>query len=222
MSGGYESPSKIFAVNPDGTMRWSKRLASDFAPQKAPVLSADGMLYLVTEGVIYAFGISYNTPLAVVSTTPDNGGTDEYHNGSAILTFNKEIYPGPRLDGIKAARMDAGCRTVEDIPVQTSISANTLIISSNDIFPMTMPGATYSITVPAGAVVDVAGNRLSDDYYMQFTNRNYSYITRWLPVWPPYEGPDRPSSKWSAGLEGLVDRIAPPGDRPQRHRLPAH
>lgn len=99
----------------------------------------------------------------VVSTIPANGGKATVALGTLKVTFNENILTGPNISAITVAR--PGINSLGVTP-STKGEVLTLVISSSGA-PFAA-GYTYTATIPAGAVKDIAGNP-STAYQFSFT-----------------------------------------------------
>lgn len=101
------------------------------------------------------------TPPAVVSTDPANDATNVPVNKTLTVTFSEDVQEGPAYGSISVK--DASGNAVA---VTKSIAGKVLTIRPNaDLAYSTK----YTVTIPAGAVKDVAGNELAKAYVFSFT-----------------------------------------------------
>ncbi|MHB8842377.1 MAG: S8 family serine peptidase [Candidatus Aquicultor sp.] len=107
-----------------------------------------------------AYTIDTNAPTVTV-TDPANGATDVAVANTITLTFSENIQAGSAYDTI----------TVENnrgrlVTINKSISGNVLVL---DPTKNLATRTTYTVSVPAGAVKDAAGNALAGSYSFSFT-----------------------------------------------------
>jgi hypothetical protein len=101
-------------------------------------------------------------PPTVVSTSPANGDTDVLIDAVVSATFSEDIQEGTNFGDID---IDGATG------VSASITGDTLTIAHDDFAYDT----TYEVTIPAGAVEDLAGNPLASDYTWSFTTEADDY-----------------------------------------------
>lgn len=103
------------------------------------------------------------TPPAVVSTEPADGAMDVPVDATITVTFSEEVQAGSAYENIVVK--DAAGNAVA---VGKSIGGKVLTIVPSAGLAY---GTTYTVTVPAGAVKDAAGNALAQDFVFRFTTR---------------------------------------------------
>jgi Zn-dependent metalloprotease len=101
------------------------------------------------------------TPPAVAGTDPANGATNVPVSAAIAVTFTEDVQAGPAYDGIWLRDAAAGA-----VAVTKSISGRVLTLKPSANLA---PGTTYTVFIPAGAVQDLAGNPLAQDYTFSFT-----------------------------------------------------
>jgi methionine-rich copper-binding protein CopC len=97
----------------------------------------------------------------VEATDPADGATDVPVDQAITVTFSEAVEAGNAFDQI--ALTDAEGVAVE---VAKSIADNVLTITPSASLAY---NTTYTVTIPAGAVQDLAGNALAEDYTFSFT-----------------------------------------------------
>lgn len=103
------------------------------------------------------------TPPTVISTDPQNGSADVPVDTTMSVTFSEPVVQGDRF--AEVALVEEGGTAVQ---ATVSLSGATLIVDpASDL----KPGARYTLTVPAGAVKDAAGNALEQAYILSFTTK---------------------------------------------------
>jgi hypothetical protein len=95
-----------------------------------------------------AYPIDKTAP-AVTSTTPAKGATGVSTSASAVLTYSENLIQGSAYSGITLKK---GTSTVSSTK---TISGTKLTIKPSSVLSA---ATTYTVTVPAGALVDAAGN----------------------------------------------------------------
>ncbi|RKO67780.1 Ig-like domain-containing protein [Desulfofundulus salinus] len=119
----------------------------------------------------YAFGFTTeaepdNIAPAVEATEPADGATDVPVSTSVTVTFSEDVNAGAAYDGIELK--DAEGNTVA---VTRSIESKVLTIKPDVNLDYS---TTYTVTIPAGAVQDAAGNGLAEEYTFSFTTQGAS------------------------------------------------
>ncbi|MGB9920709.1 MAG: Ig-like domain-containing protein [Moorellales bacterium] len=98
---------------------------------------------------------------AVIATDPPAGADDVYRDAIISITYDEEVLPGPGFEEITLARDGGGT-----VDIRLTLDGSTLFAE-----PMTNleHGVAYVLTVPAGALLDEAGNPTESDYLLRFT-----------------------------------------------------
>lgn len=104
--------------------------------------------------------------LQVVTTFPANGDTGVARSSSVRITFNKDIQTGPAWTGIEL-RATAGGAPVET--VRSLDAAKGIVLLTPAVSVSLAESTSYTVTVPAGAVADAAGEPLAAPYTFSFT-----------------------------------------------------
>jgi PKD repeat protein len=102
----------------------------------------------------------YN-PLKVISFNPANGTTNVPNTKVITINFSEPITPGSDYSNIKVKNSGGTSKQMT-----TSISGNVLTLTPVYNY---LTGDKYTITIPANAVKDSAGNGLTADYTSSFT-----------------------------------------------------
>ncbi|MDK2882750.1 MAG: hypothetical protein PWP58_1086 [Bacillota bacterium] len=102
-------------------------------------------------------------PPTVANTDPANNATSVLVNKAISVTFSEDVQQGTRYDAISLK--DANGANVD---VTKSIAGKVLSIKPNADLGY---GTKYTVTIPAGAVKDVAGNALAQDYTFTFSTQ---------------------------------------------------
>jgi len=137
-------------------------------------LSADWRLlvWARSDGTVLAardpvtFAVPDVTPPAVAATDPANGATDVPVDKTITVTFTEPVEPGATYGSITVR--DAAGNAVAMTKV---IGGRLLTLKPNANLAY---NTTYSVTIPARAVMDLAGNGLAQDYTFRFTTRSTS------------------------------------------------
>jgi methionine-rich copper-binding protein CopC len=103
------------------------------------------------------------TPPVVANTDPANNAIGVPVNKSVSVTFSEDVQDGPAYGSISVK--DAAGKVV---PVTKSIAGKVLGIKPNADLAY---GTKYTVTIPAGAVKDLAGNALSSGFTLSFTTQ---------------------------------------------------
>lgn len=109
------------------------------------------------------------TPPVFVSSVPADGDTD-FTPAEITVTFNEAIAAGPNFANITLVNLSGEEPTEFETPV---VSGSTLTFAG--ICPFYWD-VSYILTVPAGAVTDLAGNELASDVVVHFTTRPYTEL----------------------------------------------
>ncbi|MEW6183312.1 MAG: Ig-like domain-containing protein [Bacillota bacterium] len=114
----------------------------------------------------YTFGFTTLAPLdttvpVVVGTNPANQSTNVPNTQTIIVTFSENVTTGGSFDSITIK--DESNNTV---PMSKSVGGSTLTVDPDGDLSYNM---TYTVTIPAGAVEDAAGNALYAPYTFSFT-----------------------------------------------------
>lgn len=103
------------------------------------------------------------TPPVVASTDPANDATNVPVNKTITVTFNEDVQAGGAYDSI-SVKNAAG----NTVAVTKSISGKVLTIRPDTYFAYS---TRYTVAIPAGAVKDMAGNALANEYAFSFTTQ---------------------------------------------------
>ncbi|MBE0595946.1 MAG: M6 family metalloprotease domain-containing protein [Desulfuromonadales bacterium] len=104
-------------------------------------------------------GAGDSSPPVVSSTVPAAGGNNVAFDQTIFVNFNEEVKTGPFFSSISV--VSGGT-----VPTATSIAGRTLAIDPQVLLNK---ATTYTVTVPAGAVTDLAGNALASSFSFTFT-----------------------------------------------------
>lgn len=114
------------------------------------------------QSVIYVETYTIDTVAPTISSTdPANGSTNVPLNKVITVTFSENIQTGSSYGDITLK--DSGNNTVA---ITKSINNNILTITPNANLTK---NTQYTVTIPAGAVQDMAGNSLLNNYTFVFT-----------------------------------------------------
>ncbi len=104
-----------------------------------------------------------SVPPEVEFTDPQNGQTNVPVNKTVTVTFSEDVQEGPAYGGIsvKDASGDA-------VAVTKGVAGKVLTIKPDANLDY---DATYSVVIPAGAVKDLVGNALAQEYAFSFTTQ---------------------------------------------------
>ncbi len=107
---------------------------------------------------------SFGTPdsFRAIGSDPGSGDTGVATSSNVRVTFNREIDLGPNQGAITI--VDGGGTQV---PFNTAVSSSERRLSLNPVSSF-QESTTYTVTIPAGAVLDDAGEPLPDDYVFSF------------------------------------------------------
>lgn len=116
-----------------------------------------------------ALGVEDMTPPVFLSSVPvdeDLGFTP----GPITVTFSEDIFAGPNFDSISLVNLAGEEPTAFEPPTVdgTELTFGTVCPFYWDV--------DYVLTVPAGAVVDAAGNELASDVVVHFKTRPYTEL----------------------------------------------
>lgn len=103
------------------------------------------------------------TPPVVSSTDPANGAPGVAVSKTISVTFDEDVQAGTAYDGISVK--DASGNTVA---VTKNITGKVLSLKPNATLAY---NTKYTVTIPAGAVKDLAGNTLAADCTFSFTTQ---------------------------------------------------
>lgn len=134
-----------------------------------------------------AGGVADNDPPRMIGSDPAPNAKDVPVNKTITVTFSESVQPGSKFDQILLK--DAAGNLVSFIP---SFSGNALAI---DPVEDLKPGARYTLTVPAGAVKDLAGNELREGYLLSFSTGPANIKTLAVVGTEPPEGGEVASKK---------------------------
>jgi methionine-rich copper-binding protein CopC len=101
-------------------------------------------------------------PPTVTATSPANGATNAAVSNVITVTFNENIKAGSAIGSIKRDKI---------YQFDYAISGNVLTLTVRSCCPSITAGKTYTVSIPAGAVTDLAGNAM-DAYAFSFTTAN--------------------------------------------------
>ena len=120
--------------------------------------------YADNQSVIYTETYTIDTVAPTISSTdPVNGATNVPLNKVIIVTLSENIQTGSSYGDITLK--DSGDNI---IAITKSINNNLLTITPNDNLTR---NTRYTVNIPAGAVMDMAGNIFANNYSFSFTTR---------------------------------------------------
>ena len=117
-------------------------------------------------GTGYGSLMSFSAPATqptVLNTDPANNATGVDSQKIVTVTFNEPIQQGANWASITVYNKNSGLNVTD---TNIAISGNLLTINSTDTNGWQ---ASYTVTIPAGAVTDLSGNGLASDYSFSFT-----------------------------------------------------
>lgn len=135
------------------------------------------------------------TPPAVVSTDPANGATGLWLTPAITVTFDEPVVEGTNYTGVELATGGAA------VPASKSLSGKVLTLTAPSKL---RPGASYTVTLPAGAVKDAAGNETAAAYVFGFTTVSADVQALPFAVSDAVLDPDRPVVYLTSRAEGRV------------------
>lgn len=155
------------------------------------------------------------TPLTVTSVNPPDNATSVYVTSKITVTFSKEIQKGDTFNNIAVKNNENG-KNVYINHNNIRIEGKSLIINRGDNGEWNADTG-YTVTIPAGAVKDMAVNALADTYTFSFKTTSTKIILNaqlsegkvnlsWecAVVWPGFQ-----IYRLSEGIKySLVDTIA--------------
>ncbi|MQL50951.1 hypothetical protein GFC01_01420 [Desulfofundulus thermobenzoicus] len=173
ISGTQVTLTLTAAVNADNVVTVSyavpaEKPLQDVAGNDAPPFSDQA----VTNDTVA--GGSDTTPPEKQSLSPAENATGVALNAEVSITFNESIFAGS----------NAGSVTIKDASNQ-SVSGVTYAVSGAKLIinhPDFAPGTKYTVTVPAGAVKDAAGNETTGDITWSFTTGDGSPAPGVTPI----------------------------------------
>ncbi len=101
------------------------------------------------------------TPLTLTSTDPVNGAVNVPNNKVIKMTFSEPITPGSAYSSITVKNSVGALK-------QMTASINGSVLTLTPVYNY-LTGDKYTITIPANAIKDSAGNGLAADYISSFT-----------------------------------------------------
>jgi len=104
------------------------------------------------------------TPPTVVGTDPANGATGVPLDQIITVTFSEDVQRGAGFGQIVVKDLSGN-----PVDSDVSLSGKQLTIKPKASLAY---GTTYTVVIPAGAVQDLAGNALAQDYTFTFTTRS--------------------------------------------------
>jgi uncharacterized repeat protein (TIGR02059 family) len=161
ISGSQVTLTLAAAVNAGDVVTVSYTRGANSIQDAAGNDAADLTDQVVTNNTQAAGGGSDTTPPAVSSKNPAENATDVALIAEVSVIFNESIIPGSK----------AGSITIKDASNQ-SVSGVTYAVNGAKLtinHPDFAPNTTYTVTVPAGAVKDAAGNETTGDITWSFT-----------------------------------------------------
>jgi len=99
-------------------------------------------------------------PPGVTGTSPANGATGVLPTAAITVSFSEDVQQGPAFGAVSISGPSGA------VAFTPSISGSTLTLAPSAHLA---PAASYTVTVPAGAVQDMAGNALPSQHQFSFT-----------------------------------------------------
>jgi len=133
-------------------------------PQNAVIDTANKTL-----ATAYTFSFttaSISSTLKITSTNPVDKATNVDAYSPLTITFNTDIKAGKNYKNIKVVD------DWDNIYTKCTINKNTLTIN-----PSLYEGTTFTVVIPTGAVTDMLGNTLANNYTFSFTQQIL------IPIW---------------------------------------
>jgi len=172
--GGYYNATKtvVLKINEPGTIYYtlngSNPTTSSSKYAKALVISSSKTLKFFARDLVGNKSPIYTqkyvidkTAPKVSSTTPSNLATGFSTTADIIIKFNEKIKTGTNFSKITLKNLTTGSYT----SITKSISGNLLYIRTKDT---RASNTWYQLSIPAGAVSDLAGNKLGMGYSSKF------------------------------------------------------
>ncbi|MGE5416694.1 MAG: cadherin-like beta sandwich domain-containing protein, partial [Acidobacteriota bacterium] len=113
-------------------------------------------------------------PLQVVDTTPENGTANVLVGANVSLTYNRSIQEAVYFNSIEWKANDSTVGFVY------AIQGNTVVLAPDHDLPYS---ASCTVTVPAGAVMDLNGSVMDSVYSFSFTTQPDPAVVLTAPVW---------------------------------------
>ncbi len=110
--------------------------------------------------------LAISNPPIVIFTYPTNNANNIVLNSIINVFFSEDVQKGDKFDSISVKQENNDYKIS---PGFSSLYGNKIFINpTSDIF---VAGRTYTVTIPAEAVKDMAGRPLQDDYTFSFTTK---------------------------------------------------
>jgi Big-like domain-containing protein/GON domain-containing protein len=179
-NGWYVSPVTVIVTATDD--RGVKEIHATVDGTESIVPGSSASLPLAADGVhavsVFAVDVAGNVEAArppttvridriaptVASTSPAASATNVSRAASVVVIFREGVAPGSAFSGI------ALTRGATPVPASSTLSGSTLTLTPST--RMTS-NTSYAVTVPAGAVVDIAGNPIAAPYTFTFRTGSY-------------------------------------------------
>lgn len=154
-----------------------------FGPEPCTLTMSSDTTLFAAFGPPDTFGIRFSTP--------SNGDTGVAVTTQPTVFFNRDIAAGPNLADVT---LSTAGTPVLFTPVVRSTERRLVLVTSASL----TPGATYAVTVPAGAVSDTQGNLLAEPYNFTFTTALPDEPKMYISAYPPHvmEGDQAKVSIW--------------------------
>ena len=146
----------IETVDNSGYARWENSIA--LTKDGIPYISYYDSFHKDLQCAYYP-NIEDVTPPAKNSSQPYEGSTGVALSKPIIITFNENIEKGSLYNQIKLNGISG------TVPTSLKIDGSTLTLDPDGDL---VPSSTFSITIPSGAVKDMSGNELDQDYTISF------------------------------------------------------
>lgn len=122
-------------------------------------------------GTLYVDDLSFKTNtsmLEVVSSIPKNGEIEVDRHQPIKITFNKPIASGPEYSNITLRQFNKSIKTV------MKLENNTIIINPVQL----LPEKPCILTIPKNAVIDSAGNGVTNPILLTFTTKDETNLLK--------------------------------------------
>ncbi|MDD3652584.1 MAG: Ig-like domain-containing protein [Desulfotomaculaceae bacterium] len=169
----------VLSINPDANLGYSSIYTVTVPAGAVEDAAGNGLAGAYT--LSFTTGVAPDTTApAVSSSDPADGATGVAIDKTVAITFSEDIVAGDAYEQISLK--DAANNSVA---ITKSISGNVLSLDPEDNLGYS---STYTVTVPAGAIEDAAGNGLAGAYTLSFTTKG-----------DPGTGTDNTPPIWSNG-----------------------
>jgi hypothetical protein len=155
----YELSGNVLTLDPLGDLDYNVTCAVYIPAGAVEDLSGNPL------GVEFSFSFTTRAPVGgtpprIVATDPASGSSGVSVNQTITVTFDENIRAGANIDSITFKKGDA------ITGYSYTISGKNLILRPDNVLDY---GCVYTVIVPAGAVEDLSGNSLADEYHFSFS-----------------------------------------------------